>query len=71
MAKGFLEGLFDHLVKVAAVQDSMDEYGRPDPKKAMGIAYAMKNDFSLQDMADMHDILKANGAFEEDGTVKK
>ena len=70
MAKGFLEGLFDHLVKVAAVQDSRDSYGRPDPKRAMRIANTMKGCLSLQDMAEMHDILKANGAFEEEDSSR-
>ena len=68
MAKGFMEGLFKHLSLVAAVQDSKDSSGRPDPIKAAAIANAMNGDLSFQDMAELHDMLKRNGAFENETT---
>ena len=41
-SKGFTEGLLDDFSLWAAVQDSKDSSGKPDPYKAAGIAYGAR-----------------------------
>lgn len=63
--KGFLACLFDSLSRWAAVQNSKNAAGQPDPYKAAGIALGMKGDLSTTDILALGGLLGAEGVFDE------
>ena len=62
--KGFIESLLESLSLWAAVQDSKNSRGKPDPYKAAGIAFGMKGDLSTADILELGGYLGAEGAFD-------
>lgn len=52
-SKGFTEGLLDDFSLWAAVQDSKDSSGKPDPYKAAGIAYGARGNLSTADLLEL------------------
>lgn len=62
-SKGFMESLFDSALLWAAVQDSKDADGKPDPYKAAGIAYGMRGDLPLSELMELGGYLGDQGAF--------
>ena len=62
---GFLEDLIKHFAKIAAVEASKDEKGKPDPYKAAGLYAGLHSDMSLDDMASLGSLLGAQGAFDD------
>ena len=74
--RGFMEDFLNSLSLWAAVMDSRDAQGRPDPYRAAGIAYGMRGDLSDPDMMELGGYLGAEGAFESEeystgGTMPK
>lgn len=63
--KGFIDSLFDSMMLWAAVQDSKDFNGKPDPYKAAGIAYGLKGNLNSAGMAELGTYLGAEGAFDD------
>lgn len=68
-SKGFIESLLDSFSLWAAVQDSKDSNGKPDPYKAAGIALGMRGDLSTADILELGGYLGAEGAFDSNGSV--
>jgi len=68
-SKGFIESLLDSFSLWAAVQDSKDSNGKPDPYKAAGIAFGMRGDLSTADILELGGYLGAEGAFDSNGSV--
>lgn len=66
--KGIIESFLDSLSLWAAVQDSKDARGKPDPHKAAGIAWGMNGDLSTADILELGGYLGAEGAFDESPT---
>ena len=62
-------GFWDRLIKTfslgAAVEESKDDRGKPDPYKAEGIAAGMGYS-SSDDRLELSDMLHAQGAFDDD-----
>lgn len=63
-SKGFIEGLLDDFSLWAAVQDSKDSSGKPDPYKAAGIAYGARGNLSTADLLELGGYLGAEDAFD-------
>jgi len=63
-------GFFDDLVRdiefMGAVEMSKNSKGKPDPYKAAGIAYGMRDDLSWSDTALLGAMLGSQGAFDDD-----
>ena len=68
-SKGFLESLMDSFSLWAAVQNSKDHHGKPDPYKAAGIAYGMRGNLSTADILELGGYLGAEGAFVSNGSM--
>lgn len=64
--KGFLESIFDNMAFRAAVLDSKDSCGKPDPYKAAGIAFGMRGDLSTEDILKLGRYLSEEDAFRSD-----
>ena len=65
MSKGFIESLLEGFVMNAAVQASKDENGKPDPYKAAGMLFGANGTLSGSDLAELGNILGAEGAFDD------
>lgn len=63
-SKGFIESLIDGFSLWAAVQNSKDSNGKPDPYKAAGIAYGAHSDLSTADLLELGGYLGAEDAFD-------
>ena len=55
---------FDGMLLWAAVQNSKDSNGKPDPYKAAGIVYGLNGKLNNSDMAELGTYLGAEGAFD-------
>lgn len=62
--KSFLEDLTDYFALQHAVEVSKGPDGKPDPYKAAGIAWGLKGNLSLSNIADLGSLLGAQGAFD-------
>ena len=63
-------GFFDDLIRdiefMGAVEMSKNSKGKPDPYKAAGIAYGMRENLSWGDTALLGAMLGSQGAFDDD-----